>query len=119
MFDSQINSLNVVVSFNAYDNLLAIIDVLSRSTGWDSLQHRQTIVIQLISVFSLDIFKTHLYVFRYMPFMLMHFLDLALMIDGDEEQILHTLMDNRVPMSLCASPCCFFGICCKSSIVTR
>ncbi|KAK4029354.1 hypothetical protein OUZ56_022352 [Daphnia magna] len=55
----------------------------------------------------------------YMPFMLMHFLDLALMIDGDEEQILNTLMDNRVPMSLCASPCCFFGICCRSSIVTR
>ncbi|KAI9560293.1 hypothetical protein GHT06_014308 [Daphnia sinensis] len=55
----------------------------------------------------------------YMPFMLMHFLDLALMIDGDEEQILNTLMDNRVPMSLCASPCCFFGLCCRSSIVTR
>ena len=54
-----------------------------------------------------------------MPFMLMHFLDLALMIDGDEEEVLHTLMDNRVPLSLCAAPCCFFGLCCGSSIVTR
>ena len=57
--------------------------------------------------------------FRYMPFMLMHFLDLALMIDGDEEKVLETLMDNRVPMSLCAAPCCCFGLCCGNSVVTK
>ena len=54
-----------------------------------------------------------------MPFMLMHFLDLAMMIDGGEEEILHTLMDNRVPLSLCAAPCCCLGMCSESSIVSR
>ena len=54
-----------------------------------------------------------------MRFMLIHFLNLALMIDGDEEKVLEILMGNRVPTSLCAAPCCFFGLCCGNSVVTK
>lgn len=48
---------------------------------------------------------------RYLPFVLMHFIDLALMILGGEEGVIRDTVGADTPLSLCTPPLCCFGIC--------
>ena len=55
----------------------------------------------------------------YMPFMLMHFIDLAMLIQGGEEGLLHEMVDVEMPISLCAPPFCCFGLCFRNLTFTK
>nr|CAH0107278.1 unnamed protein product [Daphnia galeata] len=55
----------------------------------------------------------------YLPFVLMHFVDLALLIQGGEEGVLHEVVEVHAPLSLCQPPCCFFGICFRHLTFTK
>ena len=55
----------------------------------------------------------------YMPFMLMHFIDLALLIQGGEEGLLHEMVDVEMEISLCAPPLCCFALCVRNLTFTK
>ena len=55
----------------------------------------------------------------YLPFIEMHFMDLAVMIQGGEEAILRNLIGTQVPLSLCTFPCCCFGLCFRNITFTK
>ncbi|KAI9552332.1 hypothetical protein GHT06_022697 [Daphnia sinensis] len=55
----------------------------------------------------------------YLPFVLMHFVDLALLIQGGEEGVLNEVVEVQAPFSLCQPPCCFFGICVHDLTFTK
>ncbi|KAK4037113.1 hypothetical protein OUZ56_029152 [Daphnia magna] len=55
----------------------------------------------------------------YLPFVLMHFVDLALLIQGGEEGVLNEVVEVHAPFSLCQPPCCFFGICVHDLTFTK
>jgi len=40
----------------------------------------------------------------------MHFIDLAVLIEGGEEGVVASLERDGTTLSLCTPPCCFFGI---------
>jgi hypothetical protein len=56
---------------------------------------------------------------RYLPFVLMHFVDLVLLIQGGEEGVLNDVVEVHAPLSLCHPPCCFFGICLRHLTFTK
>ncbi len=49
----------------------------------------------------------------------MHFVDLALLIQGGEEGVLNEVVEVHAPLSLCHPPCCFFGICFRNLTFTK
>ncbi|EFX65693.1 hypothetical protein DAPPUDRAFT_303564 [Daphnia pulex] len=55
----------------------------------------------------------------YLPFVLMHFVDLVLLIQGGEEGVLNDVVEVHAPLSLCHPPCCFFGICLRHLTFTK
>ena len=56
----------------------------------------------------------------YLPLVLMHFINLALMIQGGEQGIIRDLVGtDSAPLSLCAPPCCCFGLCFRNLTFTK
>lgn len=47
----------------------------------------------------------------YIPFLMMHFVDLTLQLEGGEKEALKKLTRQRTPLNLCMPPCCYIGIC--------
>nr|CAH0107279.1 unnamed protein product [Daphnia galeata] len=55
----------------------------------------------------------------FMPFIMMHFVDLTLNFKGGQSAALEDLLQSNTPMSLCLPPCCCVGICVRQLDYTK
>ena len=55
----------------------------------------------------------------YMPFLLMHFVDLTLLLEGGQSMALKDLVVAKTPMTLCLPPCCYAGLCFRNLTFTK
>jgi len=54
-----------------------------------------------------------------MPFLLVHFVDLTLMLEGGQTEATKRLVAKDVPVTLCAMPFCCFGLCFRNLIFDK
>ncbi|XP_046632889.1 organic solute transporter subunit alpha-like [Daphnia pulicaria] len=55
----------------------------------------------------------------FMPFTMMHFVDLTLNFKGGQSAALEDLLQSNTPMSLCLPPCCCVGLCVRQLDYTK
>ena len=49
--------------------------------------------------------------YRYLPYLLMHLIDLAVVLKGGQSESLRQFQLESAPVTLCVPICCWFGIC--------
>jgi hypothetical protein len=70
---------------------------------------------KLISIYFSNYICIFFFIFkRYLPFVLMHFIDLSLLMEGGHRDTIQDLTNKDIPINFCRPPWCCIGLCYKN-----